>query len=93
MGDEKQNGGATITITNLVSHGTRQGVVAIHHDGKQIGQMDPKTARQLAEQIHECAAVAETEAMLVGFLMEQIGLTLEQVTTVLGEFRRRRAQT
>jgi hypothetical protein len=81
-----------ITVRNVVSRRTQEGLVEILHDEVLIGQLEPENARQLAGQIHECAAVAETEAMLVAFLMRRVKLTLEQAVQVLADFRTQREQ-
>jgi hypothetical protein len=81
---------SAITVTNLVSGRTLEALVAISFEGKQIGQLDVAHARQLAQQINECAAVAETEALLIGFLVERIGVSIEQAGAVLADFRAQR---
>jgi hypothetical protein len=83
---------AEITVQNLVSSRTREGIVEILFDGKSLGQMDVVTARKLAQDVHECAAVAECDAMLIGFLTDRGGLSVEQAGEVLRDFRARRGE-
>ncbi len=79
-----------IEVTNLVSHRDQRGIVQIACEGKPLGQMDVQTARQLAQQIEECAAIAECEAMLVAFLTTRLNLSIEQACAVLADFRQQR---
>lgn len=87
MSDKPQG---TITVRNLVSHRTKEGIVAIEFDGRPIGQLDTESAYKLSRDIAECAAVAELEAGLVDFLTTSVGLSLDQAAQVLGEYRRQR---
>jgi hypothetical protein len=79
-----------ITVKNLVSHRTHEGIVAIEFDGKPIGQLDVESAYKLSRDISECAAVAELEASLFGYLRGQCGLSLDQAANFIADFRRKR---
>jgi hypothetical protein len=83
-------GGSHLEVSNLVSARTREGLVRLALDGKELAQLSVAQARDLAQNLHECAAVAETEAMLIVFLMDVVELDLSRAVQILADFRMRR---
>lgn len=68
-------------------HNTRKPFVALTYNGRKLAQMPPETAIDLA---HNLLAVAEAslgDAFLVGFMRDRVGLEMEQVGSLLLEFR------
>ncbi len=78
------------SVRNLVSNRTKEGLVELVLDGKPLAQLTVSEAREISQNINECAAVAECEAHLLAFLMDRIKLTTEQAAQILADFRQRR---
>lgn len=76
---------------SIVSHRTGRGIVVVEWNG-QAGQFDPEDARVFAHTILRECDNAETDAFLLQFLQQKIGLDLPAVFGVLVEFRRERAR-
>jgi hypothetical protein len=81
-----------LSVANLVSHRTREGIVQLLQDDQPIAQMSPDEARSFASQIQECAAVAECEAHLIAFLTARVEVPMEYAIQVLKEFREQRGR-
>jgi hypothetical protein len=83
----------SIWVETIVSHRTGEPIVQIAwYD--HIGQFAPADARQLAMQLLEASAVAETDAFLCRFLKEKIGIEeAADYAAILQEFRAFREET
>jgi hypothetical protein len=81
--------GGTLEITSLVSMRTGDGIVQFELGDTRI-QLTIAEARAHALVIIEAAMAAETDALLVRFLHEKVGLAPELATAALGDFRQMR---
>lgn len=82
----------SIWVETIVSHRTGEPIVQIDwYD--HTGQLSPADARQLAMQLLDAAAVAETDAFLCRFCKEKIGMDApEEYGKILAEFRKYREE-
>lgn len=76
-----------LTVSNIVSAQTGEGLVSVELDGQLLARLDIKSAREFATHVSECAAVAECEANLLRFLSKTVGQPLDECAAILAEFR------
>lgn len=76
-----------LTVSNIVSSKTGEGLVSIELDGKLIARLEVKSAQEFASNIMCCASVAETEANLLRFLSERLNRSITECAAILQEFR------
>lgn len=86
MSDEAK----VISVSNLVSGRTGEGLVQLEYDGQVLAQLRVGEAREVARHLCECAAVAETEAMLMRFFQRRLHFDQGQAVQVLADFRAQR---
>lgn len=79
-----------LTVSNIVSAQTGEGLVQLELDGKLIAQLSTDQAEEFSKNVMSCACVAETEAMLFRFMREKVGVTLDKTSAIIHEFRRYR---
>jgi len=68
---------------------TRRGLVTLEI-GKEKRHINPTEARAFAYSILEAAEAAETDEMIVTFLMDRVHLQVEDAAKVLVDFRKLR---
>lgn len=71
---------------SIVSGRDREPYVCISFAGERI-QMSPEDARQHAHQVMIAADAAESDAFLVKFLQDRLGLNAELIGNILVDFR------
>ncbi len=76
----------TINISSIVSAKTQLPYVQLKW-GKEGCQMSPEEARAHAYAILDAANAAETDAIMVRFMSDRVGLEAEQYGQVLQDFR------
>lgn len=91
MASRLETASSDFTIANVVSQKTGEGRLDISWLGT-LTQIDVTKAREIGWMFLEAASVAESEAGLMRFLQEEIGITVDKAATLLGAFRRYREQ-
>lgn len=79
-----------LTVSNIVSVQTGEGLVSIELDGKLLARLNIEQAEEFARNVMRCASVAECEANLLKFLSKKFSLPLIDCAKILGEFRQYR---
>jgi hypothetical protein len=83
--------GGEFSIVNIVSQATGEGKLDVTW-GDVPKQLDPVKAREIAWMLLEGASIAETEAAVVRFMTERVGLDANKAAMMLQDFRRYREQ-
>jgi hypothetical protein len=83
--------GGHFQIANIVSQRTGEGKLDVTW-GDVPMQLDPVKAREIAWMLLEGASIAESEAAVVRFLKDRVGIDAERAAMVLQDFRRYREQ-
>src|SRR5687768_17608912 len=81
---EKSDG--MIWVKSLVSHRTGEGVVEFTW-GEKRAQLTCEEARRHALGVLECAEAAETDAFIVEFFHQELGMERDKAIQILGSFR------
>jgi hypothetical protein len=81
--------GGTLEVTTLVSARTGEGIVHFEMGETRV-QMTVAEARGHALAIIEAAMCAETDALLMKFLRDKVGLKTEAWQAAMSDFRRMR---
>lgn len=76
-----------LSVSNIVSAQTGEGLVSIELDGKLLARLDIKGAEEFASNVMRAASVAKTEAMLLRFLSQKLGRPINECALILREFR------
>ena len=69
----------------------REGFIHLAWRG-ETAQMTPDEARRMARTLFEVAEAAESDSMVVRFLMEKLGLNLQRAVTVVSGLREYRTK-
>ncbi len=85
------NGDDLFSVASSYGQVTQKGYVEIRFRN-EIAQIDPDVARQIARDLLDAAASAETDAFLMTFLMKRTGLDVQRGALVLNEFRKWRKE-
>ena len=78
---------AVFDVKSIYGFHTRQALVVLTAPDGTETQMSPEDATALALNLLQGAEAARGDAFLINFLQQQIGLTLEQVGSMLAAFR------
>lgn len=78
-----------IEVGSIYGLKTRQGLVELTVDGATT-QMDIPKAREVLEMLHGAIEAAISDELLVRFLSEKVGLTVEKAAAALLDFREMR---
>jgi hypothetical protein len=73
--------------TNGYGARTKKPFVTLAYNGRQIAQMRPEDATNLAHNLLACAEASLGDAFLIEFMRERVGLEDPQIGGLLGEFR------
>jgi hypothetical protein len=66
---------------------TKQPFVTLTYNGRKIAQMPPENAVDFAHNVLACAEASLSDAFLVEFMRDRVGLEMAQVGGLLVEFR------
>ena len=68
-------------------HNTRKPFVALTYNGRKLAQMPPETAIDLAHNLLSIAEASMTDAFLIEFMRDRVGVEMAQIGGLLVEFR------
>lgn len=80
---------STVEIGTIVSATTRRGMVEFSLNGERT-LWDVAKAREILGMLHGAVEAAITDELIVRFLMEKIGLPVDQAVLALRDFREMR---
>lgn len=81
---------ATMSVlftTSLVSATTGKGRVDFYHDDRRFTQCSPEEARRWARNIFEVVEAADTDAFLLSYLSQEMGMPERDAGKMVGLFR------
>jgi hypothetical protein len=84
-------GGDMFLVASSYGQEQQKGYVEIKFR-EEIAQLDPDVAREIARDLLDAAAAAETDAFLMTFLTKRTGLDAARGALVLNEFRKWRKE-
>lgn len=74
-------------VETVFGHRTRQPLVRISYDGKEIAMIAPEDATSFAMNLLQSAQASLMDAFFISFLEQRVGAGEDQVSGLLGEFR------
>lgn len=75
-----------ISVASLYGAATRKGLVALQVGGCGV-QMDPAKAREVAGMLLEAASAAESDEVVVAFLVDRLGMDIAEGAAALAHLR------
>lgn len=75
-----------IEVGSIYGHRTQEGLVELTLNGERT-QMDVRKAREVVGMFHEAIEAAISDAVLVRFLVDKVGLPVEAAAAALFDFR------
>jgi hypothetical protein len=85
--DDDLSLGDEFFATNGYGVRTKQPFVNLSYNGRQIAQMRPEDATNLAHSLLACAEASLGDAFLISFFRDKVGIEMPQIGALLVEFR------
>lgn len=85
--EDEMSLGDEFFVTNGYGASTQKPFVTMSYNGRNIAQMRPEDATNLAHNLLACAEASLGDAFLISFLRDKVGIEMGQIGGLLMEFR------